>query len=179
MLESLILGVIIHAVILVVFFSLRKAGARAVVADKRGRILLRMPVFFAIFGYAGMLFGLAFFIGPPLSGEKDLLAFIGIGTMMWLLGLACVLFYHNHFVLYDETTIETRSLFGKVTAIRWADIKDAGFISFIGLMTLTSRNGQKVGIHYLLKGIDQFLWVFARKTPWTADAIGFPKRRFW
>lgn len=168
---------IIPAVLALIFVYIQKITSKSIVANEQGQVLMRLPKFYGIVMYLGLAFMVAVFVGMMVSKEPMEIGIVVFFVGMAILSLLGILYYRNHYVLYDQRFIEVRNLFGKVKVIEWTNVKDAGFIPGAGLMTLKDHHGQKVYIHYQMLGIDQFLRTFESKTPWTAAAIGFPRKK--
>jgi hypothetical protein len=88
----------------------------------------------------------------------------------------CVLFYRNHYLRFDNSKIEVRSLFGNTKTINWNEIKSANFNRLSGLITLKDESGQKIKMHQHIVGFATFISYLESKTDWTAKKLKLPMK---
>jgi hypothetical protein len=124
-----------------------------------------------------LVIGLIVTIGPILTDKPDAAMFVMMFLMFLIfigLGLLCVLFYRNHYLRFDNSTIEVRSAFAKTKIINWEEIKSVSFNPSSGLITLKNQNGQKIKVHQHLIGLGRFISYLETKTGWTAKKLKLP-----
>ena len=156
---------------------LNKATKKNVTANESGEFILRMHKLYKITGYIAIVIGLIVTIGPIFSDKpgKEIyllmflmfLIFIGLGTLS-------VLYYENHYLLFDNSKIEVRNALGKTKTINWNDVQKAKFNPTSGLLTLSDSNGIKVRIHQHLVGLGKFITCLESRTHFTAAKLRLP-----
>ena len=159
---------------------LSKATSKEIVSNEQGQYLLRMHKFYYIVGAIGLVFGAIFIVSPLIVDDPDLTFYIIVFLMLLLfggLGLLSVLYFRRHYVLFDETKVEVRSPFGGTKNLLWNEIAKAKFNPSSGLLTLTSKTGDRVMVHYHLVGFPRFVEQLENKTTWTAKQLKLPIRR--
>ena len=68
--------------------------------------------------------------------------------IFWGTGVACLMYYKNHSVIFDNSLIEVTNVFGKANEIRWSDISGIKFNAISGLLVLcTDVEAVKVHQH--------------------------------
>ena len=156
---------------------LNKATGKHVDSNEKGEFLLKMHKLYKIVGYVSLVIGLIVTIGPILTDKPDAAIFIMMFLMFLIfigLGLLCVLFYRNHYLRFDNSTIEVRSAFAKTKIINWEEIKSVSFNPSSGLITLKNQHGQKIKVHQHLIGLGRFISYLETKTDWTAKKLKLP-----
>jgi hypothetical protein len=93
------------------------------------------------------------------------------------LGLLSVLYFRQHYVLFDDTKVEAGSPFGGTKSLLWSEITKAKFNPSSGLLTLTGQTGDKVKAHYHLVGFPKFIEHLENKTTYTATQLKLPIQR--
>lgn len=78
-------------------------------------------------------------------------------VLLSALGTWLYLFGRNHYLKYDEVTIEGRNFKGKTQLICWTDLSQLTFNSLSGFYVLQDVNHRKIQFYKRLKGIDALL----------------------
>ena len=79
--------------------------------------------------------------------------------------------------MFDDIKLEVSSPFGDKKSIFWNDITKAKFNHSSGLLTLTTKTGDKAKVHYHLVGFPRFVEQLENKTTWTAKQLKLPIQR--
>lgn len=156
---------------------LAKATSKDIVSNEEGQFLLRMHKLYYIIGIIALVFAVVFIVSPLIVDHPDLELYIIIFFMLLLfggLGLLSVLYFKRHYVLYDDAKLQVCSPFGSTKSLFWNEIAKAKFNPSSGLLTLTSKTGDKVKVHYHLIGFPKFVEQFENKTTWTAKQLKLP-----
>lgn len=180
MLEKFIFYVLTGLCISLALSYLNKATGKKVTANQQGEYLLRMHKFYYVLGVISVIIGTVFLVVPPLVDDVDIVMLIVIFFMLLIfggLGLLCLLYYKNHYLLFDSNRIEVRSHIGKTSSIHWDDIKRAQFNAFSGLLILTTYSGGKLKIHQHLVGLVQFVNQLEERKGWTPQDLKLPINR--
>jgi len=159
---------------------LNKATAKPPIANGQGQYLLRMHKLYNYVGILAVLLACVFVIVPPLVETMDIaMAIMAIAMLLIFggLGTLCLIYYRNHYLLFDENIIEVRNPKGQIRTISWHDIERASFNSFTGFLILTDRNGGKLKIHQHLVSLGKFVALLEDKTGWTSKDIKLPVKR--
>jgi hypothetical protein len=159
---------------------LSKATSKDVVGNEQGQYILRMHKLYYIVGVIALVFAAVFIISPLIVDDPDFGLYITIFCMLLLfggLGLLSVLYFRRHYVLFDDTNVEVSSPFGKRKCLLWNEVTKAKFNPSSGLLTLTSKTGDKVSVHYHLIGFPKFVEQLENKTTWTAKQLKLPIQR--
>lgn len=155
-------------------FSMSKMAAKSAEPDAEGIIRLHIPRIYNILGYAFTIIGLVFFgaslyvmkFGFVIAGIVGLLFFGGFGVM-------CILYYRNHHVIINDTSVTVQSWLSKTSTIRWAEIRGLSTNSFTGNIILRATH-HKVKFSYYLIGTGSFLEHLERLTAWRASELKLP-----
>lgn len=177
--NSIFYGLIAISVTLTLSY-LSKATSKEVVSNEEGQYLLRMHKLYYIVGIIALVFGAIFVVSPLIVDHPDLTLYIIIFLMLLLfggLGLLSVLYFRRHYVLFDDTKVEVSSPFGGTKSLLWNEIAKANFNPSSGLLTLTSKTGDKAKVHYHLVGFPRFVEQLENKTIWTAKQLKLPIQR--
>jgi hypothetical protein len=146
---------------------LSKATNKTVARTEHGQYLLRMHKLYNVVGIISLVIAAVFLIAPVISGDVKPMFYV-IGFVMLLLfgglGLLSVLYFKKHWVLFDETKLDVCGPFNKQKSIYWNDIVKTGFNPSTGLVTLRTKSGEKVRVHYHLVGFSTFVRYLESKT---------------
>ena len=170
-------------VALSVFLTLRylsKATSKEVVNNEQGQYFLRMHKLYYIVGVIALVLGAVFILSPIIIDDPDLTLYIIVFLLLLLfggLGLISVQYFRRHYVLFDDTKLEVSSPFGDIKSLLWNEIADAKFNASSGLLTLISKTGKKVKVHYHLVGFPKLVEQLENKTTWTAKQLKLPIQR--
>lgn len=177
MTEKIILYAIIGIAVSIALAFLTKATGKSVNIDESGQFNLRMNKLYGIMGIIGLVFGLLFLIFLPLTTEPNdsgiWMAVILMLLIFWGTGIPCLMYYRNHRVTFDDNSIVTTSVYGKIREIKWTDIEDIRFKAMSGLLVLTTKD-QKVKVHQHLVGLSKFIEFVENKTKWTHKELKVP-----
>jgi hypothetical protein len=171
------------AIVLTVALTLRylhKSTSKSISTDDKGQFSIRMHKLYNIVGIISIVLCLVITIGPILAGESDIGIYIMTFFMFLLfggLGLLCILYYRNHNVLFDTTSITVQSPFGKLKSTSWQKLAKASFNPTSGMLILTDSDGQKLKIHQHLVGLNKFIRMLEIKTGWTSKELKLPVKR--
>lgn len=179
MIDKIILNSIIAIVVMVIYSFLTNSTGRKIEADQHGQFHLRINKLYGLFGVVLVLLGFVFLIVIPLTVDRDSSMIIMIILMlfiMWGIGIACLLYYKNHKVTYNTSTITVTSVYGKTKSISWSDITDIHFSAFSGLLTICDKR-EKVKIHQHMVGLSSFMDKIASETKWTAEELKIPIKK--
>lgn len=171
---------LVSASVVVTLAYLNKATGRQIVPGAQGKYLLRLHKLYYIVGLISVAVGGIFLVAPLIINEPN----VGMYIMVFLvilffggLGLLSILYYKNHYVLFDTNKIEVRNVFGKIKIFYWNEIKEASYNPHSSLLTLINESGQKVKIHQHLVGLSKFIDYLEEKTCWTAKQLKLPVKR--
>jgi glucan phosphoethanolaminetransferase (alkaline phosphatase superfamily) len=177
MTEKIILYTIIGIAVSTALAFLSKATGTSIATDESGLYNLRMNKFYGMMGLVGLVFGLLFLIFLPLTAEQiDKGILTGIVLMLlifWGTGIPCFMYYRNHKVSFDNNSIKTTNVYGKVKEIQWSDISDIRFNAFSGLLVLKTNN-ETIKVHQHLVGLLKFIEHIENKTKWTRKELKVP-----
>ncbi|MFC6999432.1 hypothetical protein [Rufibacter roseus] len=169
---------IIGVAVSLTMFLLKRSTGKETHKNEEGFIELRMPKLYAVAGIVGFGIGLIFLMAMVMVDDMSLGESIGITAVMlgifWGAGIPCFLWYKNHRVTFDETTVEVKSVFGKVKKVNWQEIEHVQFHAFSGLIKLTDVYNTKVGVHQHLKGLYSFAEMLEKETDWNAAELKLP-----
>jgi len=180
MTSSVVLTLLVTLAGAAIITLMAKATNKEVPVNENGQILLRMHWAYKLTAIVCFLFTAAFLVIPFIDPAGSAPSYIALVFMLLMFGgftILCWLFYKKHYVLFDDTSIEVHSALGKTTTMRWDEINDASFNLNSGLLTLTTKSGQKAGVHHHLAGFPKFLDYFERKTRWSAWQFKIPDKR--
>ena len=157
----------------IVFRYLKKSTQKSQLPLENGQYRLRIHKFYLILGLISFVVGLAMVIGSILTISPDITMYIMIFIMFLVfvgLGTLSILYYRNYYVQFDNSYVEVMNAFGKLSSMRWDEIKTAKFNFNSGLLTLAG-NGKRIKIHQHLVGINRFMNYLEKKTGWTAKGL--------
>ncbi|QHL86100.1 hypothetical protein GU926_01010 [Nibribacter ruber] len=159
-------------------FYLNKGAAKSINQDDEGFTNLKMPKLYAIIGVLGLVGG-AIFLGSFLVVEDidvvtTVISLILCLSILWGLGIICLLWYFNHTLKFDEFSLEVVNVYGKQTKIYWQDITFMKFKPFSGLLILKDENNQKIAIHQHLVGLSAFTSMIDLKTSFNSEELKMP-----
>ncbi|RYY58061.1 MAG: hypothetical protein EOO09_00380 [Chitinophagaceae bacterium] len=161
------MSAIIGIAISVTYAYLAKQQSKAPAVEASGRTLLRMSKVYLVTFVISALIALVCLVVPPFLADVDLGLVISVLAILILFGwgaMFCFLIYRNHFVAFDETGFQVRSLFGKQEVVEWAQVSRWKFNSFSGNLVIRTADGLKVKVSQHLVGLNSFLDTFELKT---------------
>ena len=94
------------------------------------------------------------------NSQKELPDYLSMLFVTLFFGIASVVSifaYKNKKVVYDNTTITLRSIFGKESKFNWSDIREVTFNRLFGSYILHLKSGQTFHLSPYLSGIELFL----------------------
>jgi len=166
---------LIALVIVAALLFLNQATRRRIFPDAAGRFHLRMNKLYSFGGVFGVLLGLGLSISGLMresSLEMTGLVLIALG-MTWSAGIPSLLYYYNHRVTFDDTSITVTNAFGETTTLVWEEITSAHFNKLSNLIILHAA-GRKVKIHHHLTGVANLEDMLKEKKGWTLARTGRP-----
>lgn len=144
-----------------------------------GQYILRVHKIYNITGYASLIFGILMVLSTFF--EKFELNYYILTLVCFVffagLGTLCILYYRNHYLLFDNTMIEVRGPLGRLNRLKWSEIQTAGFNSMSGLIKLKGKDGQAIRINRHLVGLPRFIAMLEDKTGLKADQLQLPVKR--
>ena len=161
----------------IAYYLIHYATGKHVAADKEDKILLKFPPFLKILSIVFMgisvmgLFAFFYFEEEPFE-----IAAIVMITFLNLVSAYLCLLTRNHYVRFDDETVEMRNSLGRVSTVKWAEVVDVGFLGYLGFIKLKDKYGKRVYIHHYLRGLGQFLNKFEAKTKWSRTSISLTQR---
>ena len=171
--ENFFLYSIIGGVVSFTIWLLNRQARKKVEPSRGERYELRLNKLYLYLGIVGVNLGILGFTLPVLY-EDDWVS----GSLLFLIlggpAFACWLWYVNHGFVFDDTSIEATSVYGKRTAMKWEDIQKISFSTFSGLLTFSDGKGKKVKAHQHLVGLGELAKMMEEKTKWTAKEIKLP-----
>lgn len=171
MTEKIITHVCVAVAVGLALSYLQKGAGRQEVSAYTGHFL-RMNKFYAVIAVVSIVLGLIIDI-MLILGKEFILTLLPI-LIFWLPAVFCFLYYKNHYLKFNESTIEVRSWLGKQQIIHWAEIQNISFNHLSGLLTITDKNGVEVKIHQHIVGLISFVNMMEGKTSWTAKGLRLP-----
>jgi hypothetical protein len=168
-------NLLIGLAVLVALIFLNRATRKELKPDAAGRYHLRMNNLYSLGGVLGLLLGLGLIIVAALRNEHfnfDVVAMMAvILCFCWGPAIPSLLYFKNHRVVLDDTTITVVDVFGKSKTIAWEDITVARVKPLTGMIQIyTPQNTVKV--HQHLIGLAHLINKFTEKKGWTAYDIG-------
>lgn len=177
MTEKIILYTIIGIAVSIAFAFLTKATAKSIAPNKNGLYNLSMNKLYGIMGFVGLIIGLLFLIFLPLTAEQNDSGILTIIILMllifWGTGIPCLLYYRNHNVTFDDKSIKTTNVFGKLKEIQWSDVLEIKFQALTGLLVLKTNN-ETIKVHQHLVGLSKFIEHIEDKTKWNRKELKIP-----
>jgi ABC-type Fe3+-siderophore transport system permease subunit len=163
--------------VLVALIYLNRATRKKITPDAAGRLYLRMNNLYSLAGVTGLLIGLGltistFFRDEPFTWETMVLIGLILG-IFWGAGIPCLLYYKNHRVIFDDTTITVVNVFGGSKTVAWHEITAARFKPLTGMITIYSP-ATTVKVHQHLIGLSHLVNKLTEKKGWTAQQLGIP-----
>lgn len=154
---------------------LNKASSKKVSKNENGWYELRMNRLYQFIGISVGIMGLSFLyltIGEQHSSSLMIILVISLGFSS--LGLTCFLWYRNHKLRFNDTTIIALNVYGKPSSLSWDDITDISFNGLSGQITLVGKDANTVKAHQHLVGLGSFVELIESKTKWTAKSLRLP-----
>lgn len=177
MTEKIILYAIVGIAVATALAFLTKSTGKTIEAKENGMFHLRVNRLYGIMGILGLVFGLLFLIFLPLTSEPNDNGVWGLVTLMllmfWGSGIPCLMYYRNHSVTFNDTTIIATNVYGKTKQIKWTDISGIKFKPLSGLLVLTTQSEQ-VNVFQHLVGLSKFVEFIESKTKWTNKELKVP-----
>lgn len=167
--EPLISGIAITAFLA---YSNKKAATK-VEKNEAEMFHLRVNGSYKWIGIIAIGFGLIVFIGVSMEPE-GLNAVAFIGTMLFIvLGLVVLMWYYNHQLIFNETTIIVKDWIGKTKKMDWEEIEKIKFSPVMGYLRIYSKS-EKLNIYQHLVGLIEFLKIMENKTDYKAAELKLP-----
>ena len=171
--ENVILYTVIGAVITTMMYFVNK-GANKAIETINGVTELRMNKFYQIVGYSALVIFLGFIVAAIYINETAFyIALIFIFLLFGGTGLACVLWYRNHKIIFDDNKITVYNWKKQVEEIYWEEITAIKFRPIAGNIKITGSN-KIVKVHQHLVGLKTFIQKIEEETQWTARDLKLP-----
>ena len=143
-----------------------------------GMFELRLNKFYLYMGVFSILIGIAIVSLVFVSEDIiDLWILVSLCILLFVgLGLYSVLWYRNHYFLFDSKRIESVNLLGKKESLLWENVVSIKFKVLKGVLVFKNKNGLKVEAHQHLIGFGQLLEAIETHTHWEAKDFKIPYR---
>ena len=152
LIEALIIGVILAII--------NKGSWKSSTPDIQGRYYLTMHKSYYYIGVAGILFGSLFALSPLFVNDSDLsfsIFMFGVFLMFFILGVICVKYYKNHYLIFDKNGVEVQSFRGENVYAGWNEITAGNFNPFSGNIVFRLLNRkERIAINSRLVGLPSF-----------------------
>lgn len=172
--ETIITYTIINIAVFAAIAYLARGASKNVDRNAEGQFVLRLSRLYQILGIILLAFCSIFIFAGIYYQEKDLLL---ISFLMFLtigiLSLACLLWYYNHQVIFDEKTISASTWTKKITSMQWDEIESIKFSPMSGYIKIKSLD-KTIKLSSHLIGLKEFIKIMEKQTKWTAKKIKFP-----
>lgn len=151
-------GIIIFIVLLANYF-LNKGSRNREPRILNGSSILRMNKLYLVLG----IFSCIVALFPLLSifevetNKEEMETIVFLFFIFSIPGTITILLWRNHFVMYDEISIEVSTIFGKINKIYWTEVDKVYYNSFSGYLNIINNKGQKIKLHHHLNGTGKFL----------------------
>ncbi|MCF8461289.1 MAG: hypothetical protein K9G46_11240 [Flavobacteriales bacterium] len=171
--ENLFVGVAIAGALAI----LQRSSERKSAPSASGQFHLKMPMFYGVLGVMGWVFG-TFFLSMLIVAIAEMrtviiLVGIGVSAMMFIVGSFCFLYYWNHEVKFDQTSVEVTDHYGNTAKIKWTQVVDMNFGPISGQLTIKSAE-RSMKVHQHLSGVISLVDVIESTTRWTARELKLP-----
>jgi hypothetical protein len=163
---------VVPAMMAVFYIALYSASAKKVIVGKDNKTALRFPAFLKIVSIFCLLISIGVLFAYPYF-ETDNVEIKG----MLLIGLLSAgslylgLLSKNHYVWFDDETVEVRNFLGKVRCVQWKELIDVDFLPFSKFIKLKDKEGRVVYVSTYIEGLDLFLDKFEAKTKWARTIV--------
>lgn len=157
MLEKIIFYSVISFVVTFAMSYLNKGASLKTESIKGEKVHLRMNKLYLIIGYVGVGIAIAFSIGTMFFYEPGLEILCGL---IWLImggtGTACLVYYRNHKVVFDEEQFVVSNWKGNNSTFRWNEISSVKFKPISGYLKVKDLS-KGSNIHSHLIGLSMFI----------------------
>jgi hypothetical protein len=171
---SVVINLISGIAILAALIFLNRVTRKPVTADAAGRFHLRMNKLYSLAGILGLLMGLGLAITAlfriSVIDATEIAMILTILSIFWGGGIPSLLYYYNHRVVFDDTSITVTNVFGKTVTFNWEDISSVKLNSLTSVITMNTTSG-KVKIHQHLVGLSRLGDKLAEKKGWTLPQL--------
>jgi hypothetical protein len=173
--QGIITNLLTGLAVLVALIFLNRATRKAIAPDAAGRYHLRMNKLYSLAGITGLLMGLGLAIATifregTMNIDKATLIVMILG-IFWGFGIPCLLYYRNHRVIFDDTTIAVVNVFRKSKTVAWEEITVARVRPLTGMLVIYTP-AATVKVHQHFVGISNLINKFTEKKGWTAQDMG-------
>lgn len=149
-------------------------GANKEIESLDGITELRMNKFYQIVGYSSLIIFSGFIVAVIYINEMAFyIALIFVFLLFGGTGLACVLWYRNHKITFDDNSIIVHNWRNQVEEISWEEITAIKFRPIAGNIKITGLN-KIVKVHQHLVGLKTFTQKMEEKTKWKARDLKLP-----
>jgi hypothetical protein len=152
---------LIETILVVIILSIINKGSwKSSTPDIQGRFYLRMHKAYYYIGVVGIIFGSIFAISPFFVDDSNLsfsIFMFGIFLMFLILGVICIKYYKNHFLVFDKNGVEVQSFRGLNVYANWNELSTGKFNAISGNIVITLLNRkEKISINRHLVGLTSF-----------------------
>lgn len=165
-------SIVVPAVLAVFYAALYSASAKNVSVGEDKQTVLRFPAFLKIVSILCLLISIGVLFAYPYF-EADNIEIKG----MLLIGLLSAgslylsLLSKNHYVRFDDETVEVRNFLGRIRCVQWRDLIDADFLPYSKFLKLKDKEGRVVYVSTYIEGLNLFLDKFEAKTKWARTIV--------
>ncbi|WP_020531712.1 hypothetical protein [Flexithrix dorotheae] len=139
-----------------------------------GEIELRMNKLYLVLGLFFIGMTSIFVIAGIFYQDKGMYI---ISLVVFLIGgvagTPCLLYYRNHKLKFNETSISVQNWKGTIRQIKWSEISQIKFNPISGYLKLIGVD-KKLTIHQHLVGLKEFTTMMEEKTEWRAKDLKLP-----
>jgi hypothetical protein len=153
-----------------------RSASRNVEPAANGRFHIRVHWIYVVLGFLGFVLGaigLAVLIATPSNNVIQLVFPIIGAVIFWGSGLPCVLYYRNHMVWFDNTSITVSDVWGNLKTTSWNALRSIELRKYSGLLRITLEDGSYLSLNPHLVGLNQFLRKLEEKTNLVAPEISW------
>ena len=141
--------------------------------NSNGELELSMNKLYQILGYASI--GFASILIAVLFYQETEMYMVKILIILLFggLGVACLMYYQNHKLKFNDERIIVQNWRKKIEEIAWDEIDKIKFNRFSGYLKIRGLN-KKMSIHQHLVGLKNFTNKMEEKTKWKTSELKLP-----
>lgn len=158
------------AVAVVLPLVMRAVGKKnaVVVAPASGAVVMRLPKFFGILGWIGLLMTAGFVAaGVFLFGKGSIptgVFLLAIGGLFGWMSVVLIRDGQHHRVAYDDASFQVTDGAGVTRTSEWSDVISGKVHPITKMIHLSTKDGQVLKINAYLIGSDAFFSSLAQRT---------------
>ena len=174
--EKIIIYSIIGVLITLLLSYLNKQSKTKISPIKEDYYELRINKAYWYFFIISIVIGLLGFIISIIEIEVETGLKVGLTFLVLFgsLGSYFAFWYINHKLNFDSRKIEVKSFYGKISSIKWNEIKLIKFNLLSGLLILTDNKQNQIKVHMHLVGFGELLKMMESKTNWKIKDLKIP-----